>query len=264
MTVTPLDSEFADAVSAIAQRLAQSRRALFITGAGVSADSGLPTYRGINGLYNETATEDGISIEEALSGDMLRAHPDITWKHLAHIEAGCRGAQPNAAHHIIAELEQRLPHVLVLTQNIDGLHLAAGSRNLIEIHGNLHHLSCTDCGQSETIDDLAGRALPPRCPACGALVRPDVVLFGEMLGEHNLSRLYRELEQGFDIVFSIGTSSVFPYIAEPVVRARRAGVPTVEINPDETRLSPYVDYRLPVGAAAAMQAIIAAWPDGAA
>lgn len=253
--------ELAEVVRTVAGLLAQAQRVLFITGAGVSADSGLPTYRGINGLYNEESTDEGISIEEALSGDMLRVRPDITWKHLAHIEATCRNAAPNAAHRIIAELEQRLPFVMVLTQNIDGLHEAAGSRNMIEIHGNLHHLSCTDCGQTETVDDLEGRAMPPRCPACGAMVRPNVVLFGEMLGEENLNRLYGELATGFDLVFSIGTTSVFPYIAEPVVRAKRAGMPTVEINPDETRISPYVDYRLPIGAAAAMQAIVAAWPD---
>lgn len=246
------------AITQIAAILRGAKRVLFITGAGISADSGLPTYRGVGGLYNGEATDEGLSIEEALSSDVFAVRPDITWKYLAQIEANCRDAQPNAAHRAIAALEQRIPGVLVLTQNVDGLHRKAGSQNLLEIHGGLHELFCIACDYCESADSLAGRELPLRCPACGGLVRPDVVLFGESLPEGAIDRLMDEMEQGFDLVVTIGTSAVFPYISEPVVWAVRAGVPTVEINPCQTHLSPHVDFYLPLGAAEALQAVMAA------
>lgn len=230
---------------------------LFVTGAGISADSGLPTYRGIGGLYDCRLTEEGLAIEEVLSGPIFNARPDITWKYLAQIEANCRGAGPNAAHRAIAQLERTHPGSLVFTQNVDGLHRAAGSLNPLEIHGTLHRLRCVECGRSREVADYAGLALPPSCPACGGLLRPDVVLFGESLPLAGLQRLEQALERGFDLVFSIGTSSVFPYVAAPVLWARRAGVPTVEINPGRSEVSGIVDYRLQLGAAEALLALTA-------
>ncbi|WP_417067277.1 SIR2 family NAD-dependent protein deacylase [Niveibacterium terrae] len=244
-------------LDAVASLLASAKRVLFITGAGISADSGLPTYRGINGLYNDQATEEGVEIEEALSGDMLETRPEITWKYLAQIEAACLGAQPNFAHQALARIEREKPGSLVLTQNIDGLHHAAGSRNLIEIHGSLRRLHCTRCAYREDAAVWEGRALPPLCPACQGPLRPDVVLFGEMLGMENLRRLQLALQQGFDMVFSVGTSSVFPYIVEPVAWAIRNAIPSVEINPLDTQISEHVRFRLPLGAAEAMQALMA-------
>lgn len=232
----------------IAARLREARRILFITGAGISADSGLPTYRGVGGLYNDEATEDGLSIEDALSGECMSIRPEITWKYLAQVERNCHGVQPNAAHLAIAGLERQC-EVVVLTQNIDGLHIKAGSSNVIEIHGTLEARYCAHCG---TPADARNDRVPPRCKQCGEIVRPRVVLFGEMLPETALNRLYDELARGFDMVFVIGTSAVFPYIAEPVLRAVRAGVPTVEINPARTRLSDLVRYYIPERAAVAL------------
>ena len=117
-------------VARIAAEMRRARRLLFITGAGISADSGLPTYRGIGGLYNDQTTEDHFSIETALSGAMLDAQPAITWKYLHQIESTCRGARFNDAHAIIADLDNHF-EVCVLTQNIDGFHRNAGSRYLI-------------------------------------------------------------------------------------------------------------------------------------
>lgn len=241
----------------VAELLAQARSVLFITGAGISADSGLPTYRGVGGLYNGDHTEDGLAIEDALSGQVFALRPDITWKYLAQIEENCRGAQPNAAHRAIAELEGMLERVMVFTQNIDGLHRLAGSHQVIEIHGNLQELACTGCTFEETVDDLSGHDLPPLCPQCGSVLRPKVVLFGEALPEEAMERFLDALDTGFDMVFTIGTSGAFPYIAEPVMWAARVGIPTVEINPLQTRLSASVEYHLPLGAAAAMQALMA-------
>jgi len=236
----------------VAQLVADAGRILFITGAGISADSGLPTYRGIGGLYHERLTEHGLTIEEALSGEMMANHPEVTWKYIAEIEANCRGAVPNAAHRVIAALERERPGVWVLTQNVDGLHRAAGSSRLIEIHGTVHRLRCLECHHSRTVTDFSGLHIPPACPLCGGLLRPDIVLFGEMLPERELARLEAVLAEGVDLVVSIGTTSVFPYIAGPVWWAQQMGVPTVEINPGETEVSRLVDHRLRHRAAEAL------------
>lgn len=241
-----------DAYLAIARLLLQSERVLFITGAGVSADSGLPTYRGVGGLYEEEITGDGIPIEEALSGHMMAQRPDITWKYLLEIERNCRGAAPNIAHQVIAELQRVVPEVLVYTQNVDGLHIEAGSNNVIEIHGNLHNLHCTRCRFQTRVETYAGLGDPPLCPKCFSPIRPAVVLFGEALPQNAISALEEAFSSDFDLVFSIGTSSIFPYIVEPVVWARAAGTPTVEINPEDTRISNIVDFPLRAGAAETM------------
>lgn len=249
------ESPDAAIVAEIARLVRAAERILFITGAGVSADSGLPTYRGIGGLYDREVTDEGFPIEVALSGAMLRDRPEVCWKYIHQIEAACRGATFNRAHEIIAQIERRVPGTWVLTQNVDGFHARAGSRNVIEIHGNVEHLVCTKCTWSERVTSFEGLTPPPKCPGCDALVRPKVVLFGEMLPEDAVGALQRELDEGFDLVFSIGTTSVFPYIAAPVVLARRAGIPTIEINPGETEVSGLVAHRLRCGAAAAMEAL---------
>jgi len=230
------------------------KRLLFITGAGISADSGLPTYRGTGGLYEETDTDEGVSIEDALSGAMLRSNPALCWKYIAQIEAGCRGASANRGHEVIAHLADRY-EVWVLTQNVDGLHRAAGSSKIIDIHGDVHTLQCTSCLYQVVVDDYAEVTIPPHCPKCEALVRPDVVLFGEMLPSEKLKDLSRELENGFDMVFSVGTTSVFQYIAAPVWIAKQSAIPTVEINPGTTEVSQIVDERITHGAALSLGAI---------
>src|SRR6187549_2898453 len=112
--------------------LASARSALFITGAGVSAASGIPTYRGIGGLYGDKETDEGLAIEEALSGGMFQSRPEVTWKYIHQIERACRGARFNAAHAAIARLERRIARCWVLTQNVDGFHRIAGSTNVID------------------------------------------------------------------------------------------------------------------------------------
>lgn len=236
----------------VARLIADADRILFITGAGISADSGLPTYRGIGGLYHARLTEEGLTIEEALSGEMMIRRPEISWKYIAQIEANCRGAEPNIAHRIIAALEHEKPGVWVLTQNIDGLHRAAGSRNLIEIHGTVHRLRCMDCHHARAVIDYAGLEIPPGCPLCGGILRPDVVLFGELLPEDGLRRLEGLLGAGVDLVVSIGTASVFPYISGPVWWAEQVGVPSVEINPGQTEVSHIVSEHVRMRAAEAM------------
>ncbi|MGO8747328.1 MAG: NAD-dependent deacylase [Thermoguttaceae bacterium] len=250
-----LSADDRERIDFVVRLLSESRSLLFITGAGVSAESGLPTYRGIGGLYEGAATEEGFPIEMALSGEMLDRRPEIAWKYLAQIGRATQGKTFNRAHEVIARLESRFERVWVLTQNIDGFHRQAGSKNLIEIHGDLHEFLCTACGRREPTADFQDLPIPPRCRACGSVLRPDVVLFGETLPEAKLERLYRELDAGFDMVFSVGTTSVFPYISQPVLQAKRRGRPTVEINPGETRVSDLVDVKLSLGAAVALDAI---------
>jgi NAD-dependent deacetylase len=242
-------------IDRVVELLASSSSLLFITGAGISADSGLPTYRGIGGLYNVNETEEGMPIEELLSGQMMRCRPELTWKYLAQIARATQGASFNRGHAVIAEMEARFERVCTLTQNIDGFHRQAGTKNLIEIHGDLHDLLCTRCTYRRTIESIDQIEVPPRCPECGAIVRPDVVLFGEMLSQRKIGQLYDELQAGFDMVWTIGTTSVFPYIIEPVLLARQQGWATVEINPGTSRVSQVVDVKLAMGAAAALDAI---------
>jgi NAD-dependent deacetylase len=237
------------AMQQIADALRQAERILIITGAGLSADSGLPTYRGVGGLYNGH-TEDGLPIEAALPGPMLRRNPALCWKCLAEIGRACLYAEPNVGHIAIAELQRRKPGCWVLTQNVDGYHLAAGSPppRLIEIHGTVAPLYCMTCGeQSDELSCHLARPLPPRC-ACGGVLRPPVVLFEEMLPETALGRLQTEMAEGFDAVVAVGTSASFAYIVEPILRTRHGGGFTAQIDPVASDLSLLVDVHVAAGA----------------
>ncbi|MFT7521621.1 MAG: NAD-dependent deacetylase [Kiritimatiellia bacterium] len=235
----------------------QAERILVITGAGLSADSGLPTYRGVGGLYEDAHTADGVPIEVALSGRMLRTRPEVCWRHIAQIERACRGATFNAAHVALVDLEQHA-QVVIVTQNVDGFHVDAGSSRVIEVHGTLRNLHCVGCRRTEIRRDFTGMSVPPLCEVCGALVRPDVVLFGESLPSKAMYAWGDELRKGFDLVMTVGTSSGFQYIAEPVIEARRRGTPTIEINPGHTSVSDVVVLHWKERAAVALPALIEA------
>lgn len=251
----PIDAPFPP-LDRFAAWVREAERILFITGAGISADSGLPTYRGVGGLYDDAGTEDGVDIEDALSGPMLARRPELCWKYIAQVERACRGAVPNRAHEVIAELQRHAGRVVVLTQNVDGLHRVAGSENVIEIHGNVHELHCTRCAWEREVPDYEGLVtLPPRCPDCGAVVRPRVVLFQEMLPAGAIDRLRAEVARGFSLVVTVGTTAVFPYIAAPVRMAAGWGAHTVEINPGKSQVSHLVDLHLPARAAPTFDAL---------
>jgi NAD-dependent deacetylase len=154
--------------------------------------------------------------------------------------------------------------VWILTQNVDGLHQRAGSRNVLDVHGSLHALECMRCGQQTTTPDYSKLTLPPRCSECEGPIRPQVVLFEEELPYDKLSRLWCEFSAGFDLIFSIGTSSMFEYIVEPVLVGRQMGITTVEINPETTPISSEVDIKIGAGAATVLASIweryLAWWP----
>ena len=261
-------------LEAVVTELRRAKRVLFITGAGISADSGLPTYRGVGGLYNSGKTEEGYPIEQCLSASMFRVRPDITWKYMFQIGEAVMKCEPNPAHKIIAQWEkefaQRGGKVVVFTQNIDGYHRLAGSENVLEIHGSLDELFCINCiwkilpdlpanhchSLQERMNELTTliRDGVPRCPKCGSVIRPRIVMFEEMLPRQVLMQFEEEFDggNGFDMVFSIGTSAMFPYITGPVLAANHCGKTTVEINPVVGELSQRVDYYLPKGAAEAL------------
>lgn len=248
------DDAIERAAATVAGALRHARRIGVLTGAGMSAESGLPTYRGIGGLYNEMDVEEGMPIEEILHAYTFARNPALTWKYLSQIERACRGAVPNDGHRLLAHWERRFD-VTVVTQNVDGLHRAAGSSHVIELHGNLRRLYCCDCRTEFAVEDFEGLALPPRCRACDGLVRPDVVLFGELLPAAATNAWEAELARGFDVLLAIGTTAAFPYVHGPVAHAAARGVTTVEINPGETPLSGVVSVRLACGAHTALGAI---------
>ena len=150
-TASVLSQDDVRAIDHTVAAMGGARRLLFITGAGMSADSGLPTYRGRDGLYRaQQTTPHGLSIEQALSGPMLKTRPEITWHYLLELEESTRGAAPNRGHRVIAEMDEYFDAVWILTQNVDGLHQRAGSKNVLDVHGNLHHLVCTLCGTARS------------------------------------------------------------------------------------------------------------------
>ena len=183
----------------------QSRSIVFFGGAGVSTESGVPDFRSVDGLYNQTYD---YPPEVILSHDFFVQHTEEFFRFYRD-KLIVRGAKPNPAHLRLAALEKEGKLKAVITQNIDGLHQAAGSRNVLELHGSIHRNFCTRCGKSYTLDQIAQGTGVPRC-SCGAVIKPDVVLYGEGLDQMVLSRAVRSLQQA-DLLIVGGTSlSVYP------------------------------------------------------
>jgi NAD-dependent deacetylase len=209
---------------------------LVVTGAGVSAESGLATFRGPEGLW------EGRDPASLATPEAFRLDPEGVWRFYAWRRQQAARAEPNPAHRAIAALEQRREDFLLVTQNVDGLHARAGSRRLVELHGTLWRTRCAREGREsdDTRDDLG--PLPPRC-GCGALLRPAVVWFGEALPEEGLL-LAAGTAQRAALVLVVGTSGlVYPAASIPEVAAR-SGAWVVEINPERTPLSDVAHERL--------------------
>lgn len=238
ITRAGLRRELVDAVAAL---LTQARSALVITGPGLCADSGLVHYRGIPGVQRKNPN-DGKLIEASLSADMLARKPKVTWNVLLEMDAAVTAAEPNLGHRVLVGLERQLPRMAIMTINVDRLHQRAGSRNVIEMHGALHDLRCARCEMSTRHDSYARLAIPPACPVCGSVLRPDMPLFGESLPADPFTQLQAELDQGFDIVLAVGVASMFPYLARPLLLAKQEGIPTVEIGQHRTELTDVVDF----------------------
>ena len=219
------------------ETLRSARYVVVLTGAGVSAESRIPTFREAQtGLWAK------YSPEELATPQAFRRNPKLVWEWYTWRREVAAQAKPNPGHLALAELEQRMPQFTLITQNVDGLHQRAGSRHIIELHGNINRTKCFDEGN--IIDSWPPTTeLPPRCPLCGGYLRPDVVWFGETLPPQALHTAFEAARQ-CDLFFSIGTSALVQPAASLPYEALQRGVTVVEINPDVTPLTPNVTYAL--------------------
>lgn len=239
LTGAQVRRELLDAVGVL---LSQARSVLFITGGGLSTDAGVPSYRGLLGLQRKRP-EDGKVFEVALAIDTLQTKPQLTWKYLSVMADNIRAARPTRGHEIIAQVERELQRTAVMTVNIDRMHQRAESRNVIEMHGALFDLRCTRCEITTRHTSFDRLDMPPRCPTCTSVLRPDMPLFGEALPEEPFARLQEQLDQGFDLVIAVGVTTMYSYLARPILLARSEGLPTVEIGEVNTEVSDLVDFR---------------------
>jgi len=227
-----------DAVRAIRQT--KPRRVVVFTGAGISADSGIPTFRGAGGLWRNFRAED------LATPDAFRNDPKTVWEWYEWRRGLIREAKPNAAHDAVA----RLSDATVVTQNVDGLHARAGAHDVIELHGNIFRVRCTREGLARMYEQ-AFDDLPPRC-ACGALLRPDVVWFGEALPDDAVARAVSAI-RACDLLLVIGTSGVV-YPAAGFVSLHR-GL-SIEVNPETSGVSSSCTYAVPARAAEATPLLV--------
>lgn len=230
-------------VQRVRERLAQARKVLVISGAGISAESGVPTFRGAGGVWNNK------DLMRLASPEGFAEDPARAWTWYDGRRRQLAGCVPNPAHRALVDLERCVPDFLIATQNVDQLHEAAGSRAIEHVHGSIWNVRCTAarCPRSrgETYYPAVPLPeIPPRC-ACGALLRPAVVWFGEILPAEPLERIDRFIRSGaVDSVLAVGTMAVFPYIVAWALLAQRLGACLVEINPEPTDLSHAADIRL--------------------
>jgi NAD-dependent deacetylase len=245
-----------------ARAIRASRRLVILTGAGVSKESGIPTFRdALDGLW---ATYDP---QQLATPDAFRRNPRLVWDWYEYRRGLLAGAQPNPAHRAIVALADRLPQVAVVTQNIDGLHQAAGSRDVIELHGNIRRNKCfAHCQGEPTLVDIAALEWdadsgPPTCPHCGAFVRPDVVWFNETLPAAALQRAL-DLSAQADVMLVVGTSgAVYPANQLPFV-ARQNGATVIDVNPDQSGITRIADWHLAGPAGVMLPEVLAAVDEG--
>jgi NAD-dependent deacetylase len=220
----------------VKSRLASARSVAVLTGAGISADSGVPTFRGADGLWRNFRAED-LATPEAFARD-----PRLVWEWYNWRRELIATRKPNPAHDAVAAMERRYSDFWLITQNVDGLHRDAGSTRLSEIHGNIWKVRCTACGLVEDNRQVP-IPIPPACAACGKLARPHIVWFGESLAAEDIAKSYEALES-CEVLLIIGTSGLVYPAASFAPVARSAGAFVAEINPDATPNTGIVDVAL--------------------
>jgi NAD-dependent deacetylase len=215
--------------------LTQAKHIAVSTGAGISAESGIPTFRGKEGLWKKYRAE------ELATPTAFAQNPELVWEFYEWRRGIIATKKPNPGHEVLARWESVFPVFSLITQNIDGLHQKAGSTEMLELHGNIWKLRCTEEGTiSENLQSPLAE-VPPLCPDCGALLRPHVVWFGESLSPTVLQKAF-QLSSECDVMFVIGTSALIQPAASLPLAAAEAGAKIVEINPDPTPLTPYADF----------------------
>ena len=244
-----------DTVARAADAVRRATRVTVLTGAGVSAASGIPTFRGAGGSWKKVRAET-LASAEAFEND-----PKLVWEWYDWRRGMIRDAQPNRAHTVLAKWTRERPGTTVITQNVDGLHERAGTDPITRLHGSIWHVRCwSGCpaGRKDWIDDtIPLPTLPPRCPHCGGLARPGVVWFGEGLDPAVLQQA-TEAAARCDVFLAVGTSAVVYPAAGLVPHARGAGATIIEINPEETNASSVTDIAIRQPADEALAAIDAA------
>lgn len=227
--------------------LARATSVCVLTGSGISSESGLPTFRGANGLWKTHR------VEELASPEGFARDPQLVWSWYNERRAAHRDAEPNAGHRALAELERRHGDVTLATQNVDSLHFRAGSRNVLELHGSLREARCNRCGARRALDGAL-----PACEidhACGGKFRPDIVWFGESLPAGVFERAADAAARA-DVVLVVGTSGMVHPAASLATRYPRPDALVVEINPEETAVSYRADVALRGTATAYLPALL--------
>ncbi|MCK5455702.1 MAG: NAD-dependent deacylase [Melioribacteraceae bacterium] len=223
--------------TSLIEKLKSANSILFFTGAGISAESGIETFRGKGGLWNK------MSAQELASFDGFMKNPNLVWERYQYRRKIVHDTGPNPGHITIAEFEKYYDMVTVVTQNVDNLHRRAGSSSILELHGNIERNFCIDCKTFYGVEKFLESEEAPKCEKCGGMIRPDVVWFGEMLPQDIFAEAERKAAES-DICFIVGTSAVVYPAAYIPISAKEAGATLVEINLEPTNISNQVDYSL--------------------
>ena len=239
-----LEKKLNEEVESAAELILNSKYGVSLTGSGISVASGVSTFRGPNGLWTKYGEPDMSGYQKFLE------NPKSWWEKRLKSKSIFNGlinqikeSKPNNGHYALAELESMKLLKAVITQNIDNLHQAAGSKNVIEIHGNLYKLRCISCNSRFDRDEFSLDKLdilPPKCPHCQGIIKPDAVMFGESIPQDVLQRS-REESKVCDCMLVVGTSAVIIPAADFPILAKRHGASLIEINPSETPLTPSCD-----------------------
>ncbi len=221
-------------IDALRARIAVARSVCVLTGSGISAESGLPTFRGVGGLWRTHR------VEELASPEGFARDPRLVWTWYNERRLAHKGVEPSAAHRALAQLEEVVADFTLVTQNVDSLHVRAGSRNVLELHGKLREARCTTCDARRPFDDAFD--LDALEHACGGMWRPDIVWFGEALPQDVLARAFDAARRA-DLMLVVGTSGLVQPAASLATK-RMTDAYVVEVNPEETQLTPHVDASL--------------------
>ncbi len=228
----------------VAELLKAKPYTIVLTGAGISVESGIPTFRDRDGLWRKYEPS------KLATPEAFKANPKLVWEWYAWRMNTIAKAEPNDAHKVLASMEERGMVRAVVTQNVDGLHQRAGSSNVIELHGSIWSARCVSCGWTTTFT-APPEVVPPRCPMCGGLLRPGVIWFGEPLPERAWAMAYEEASRA-EMMLVVGTSAiVYPAAHLPYV-AKSMGAKIIEVNPEPTPLTPHADISVRAKAAAFM------------
>jgi len=222
-----------DLIARTAEILVRSEMSVVSTGAGISRESGIPTFRGSDGIWNR------LSPEELASREGFISNPDLVWRWYRQRLFTARDKQPNPGHIALAELERIISPLTVITQNVDNLHSRAGSSDVVELHGNIERFKCLDYEHPAEFDPEWGDE-PPLCQICGSYIRPDIVWFGEPLPREEIERAFR-VSSGCDAFLVIGTSGTVQPAAQLPILASGSGAVLIEINVAESAFSDRAD-----------------------